>query len=166
MKHRLFLSLLFFAVSLVSVQYFLAQADAIPSEGIFTIESNVVNHINYTGQGVKIAVIDTGFDVTNTEISANIANYTSFRPDGDITAGNNIRHGTAVADIVLDVAPDAELYLYNYNSTNPTTFESMVDHIISLGDIDIITMSMYIPNVGPYDGTSRVLIYNCSELIM
>ena len=115
MKSRLFLSLLFFAVSLVSVQYVLAQADALTSEGVYTIESNVVNNINYTGQGVKVAVIDTGFNVTNPEISANIVNYTSFRSDGDITAGNNTKHGTAVSQIVVDVAPDVELYLYNHN---------------------------------------------------
>ena len=119
MKPRLFLSLLFFTVSVISVQYVLVQADALTSEGVYTIESDILNYLNYTGQGVKVAVIDSGFDVTNTEISANIVNYTSFRSDGSITGGS-ILHGTAVADIVLDVAPDAELYLYNFNSTNQT----------------------------------------------
>jgi hypothetical protein len=38
----------------------------------------------------------------------------SFRADGDITGGGEV-HGTACAEIVHDVAPDAELYLISYD---------------------------------------------------
>ena len=157
MKSKLFLLLAFFAVSLFTIDYASNAYAQITSQGTYTIESNVVNNLNYTGQGVKVAVIDGGFNVTDSEISANIANYTSFRSDGNIApSGLPTDHGTAVAQIVVDVVPDVELYLYNYNYDNSTTFETMVDHIIQRGDIEIATMSMFIPHVGLYDGTSSV----------
>ena len=152
MKPKLFLPIVLFAISFIVIDSAFAQSTV--SEGVYTIESNVVNNINYTGQGVKVAVIDTGFNVTNPEISANIVNYTSFRSDGDITAGNNTKHGTAVSQIVVDVAPDVELYLYNFGLF--TNFDDTVDHIISLGDIDIVTMSGSFFGAGPYDGTSDI----------
>ncbi len=129
-----------------------AHASHITSQGVQTIESDFVNGMGYTGQGVNIAVIDIGFNVTNLEIAPNIANHTSFRYTPDITAGGSTDHGTGVAEIVLDVAPNASLYLYNFNTGK---FAEMVDHIIERGDIDIVTMSMYIPRIGPYDGTSE-----------
>ena len=140
-------------MSLVTVEYFLAQSYATTSQGSYTVESNVVNTINYTGQGVNIAVVDIGFDVNNTDISPNIVNYTSFRFDNNIAHGN-IDHGTKVAEIILDVAPDANLYLYNYYGT--TSFVNMVDHIIDRGDIDVISMSLSrFGPVGPFNGTSE-----------
>ena len=88
MKHNLFLIIVFVAISLVTTEYLLAQSYATTSQGTYTVESNVVNNINYTGQGVNVAVIDLGFDVNNTEISSNIVNYTSFRSDNDIASYN------------------------------------------------------------------------------
>ena len=98
MKHNLFLIIVFVAISLVTTEYLLAQSYATTSQGTYTVESNVVNNINYTGQGVNVAVIDLGFDVNNTEISSNIVNYTSFRSDNDIAYGNT-NHDTSVSQI-------------------------------------------------------------------
>jgi subtilisin family serine protease len=64
-----------------------------------------------TGKGVKVAVIDGGF-----------AGYTSRQASGDLPSnvvtrdfcGGDLleeQHGTAVAEIVHEMAPDAELYL-------------------------------------------------------
>ena len=123
------------------------------SQGVRIIGADDVHETGNTGQGVKIAVIDLGFDINNPEIAANIVEAISFRSDGDITGGVNINHGTAVSEIVVDVAPDAQLFLYNVQ------FElellNAIDFIINNRDIDIISMSLG-TNVGPEDGTSDI----------
>ncbi|GEM_PF-2131031 len=123
------------------------------SQGVRIIGADLVHEAGNTGQGVKVAVIDLGFDVNNPEIAANIVEAISFRFDGDITAGGNTDHGTAVSEIVVDVAPDAQLFLYNVQ------FElellNAIDFIINNRDIDIISMSLG-TNVGPEDGTSAI----------
>ena len=61
--------------------------------------------------------MDFGFegyeDLLGTELPEKVT-VKSFRGDGDITGGGEI-HGTGCAEIVHDVAPDAELYLVNYD---------------------------------------------------
>ena len=137
-------------------------AGTVTSEGTTVIGSDLLNTAGYTGDGVKVAVIDTGFDVTNPEISGNIAEYRSFSSSG--IAGSDIDdsdHGTAVAEIIVDIAPDAELYLYNIKTD--VEFLHLVDHIIDRRDIDIVSMSLgWFNDVGPADGTT-VLAQKVSE---
>ena len=85
----------------------------ITSEGVSVIQSNIVNSRGNTGQGIKVAVIDSGFDTSDPEISSNILETNSFRSDNNISPSGSTDHGTATAQIVVDVAPDVELHLYN-----------------------------------------------------
>ena len=130
-----------------------AYANSISSQGVYVIESNVVNDVGYTGQGIKVAVIDSGFNITDAEIASNIVETRSFPANYDIAASGNTGHGTSTAQIVVDVAPDVELHLYNFRSTTHD-FPDLVDYIINRTDIDIVTLSMSIFNTGHYDGTS------------
>ena len=129
--------------------------DALVSQGVAVIGSDLVNHDGYTGKGVKIAVIDTGFNIYNPEIADNISGYRSFvYPDLNI-AGDDHRHGTGVAEIIVDVAPDVELYLYNIN--NVIGFLNLADHILERGDIDAVSMSLgFLNTIGPTDGTNVI----------
>ncbi len=78
----------------------------------------------------------------------------SFDSHDGIT-GFDTDHGTASAEVIADVAPDADLYLYN--SRTDVEHLNMVDHIIARGDIDIVSMSMaWAGNAWPADGTNRV----------
>ncbi len=52
----------------------------------------------------------------DTEISSNINETRSFRSSGDIAPAGRTSHGTATAQIVVDVAPGVELHLYNVDS--------------------------------------------------
>jgi len=129
----------------------------IVSEGAAVISSNLLNNAGITGQNVKVAVLDLGFDITDPEISGNIVESISFRGDGDITGGSdaNKNHGTATSQIVVDVAPDVELFLYN--SATGVEFLSMVDFILNNRQIDIFSISAgFFNNVGPIDGTSII----------
>ena len=131
--------------------------DHVTSEGTQIIRSDLINSVGHTGRNVKIAVIDLGFDIHNSEIARNVSSYQSFwEPRHSIENQNELqtKHGTAVAEIVLDVAPDAQLYLYDVNTQ--VGFLNMLDQIIARGDIDIIIMSLGWYNVGPLDGTSAI----------
>jgi len=120
------------------------------SEGVSTINADNVQGWGYAGSGVKVAIVDVGFDIYNSEIVGNIVEAKSFRADGDIAAGGNSQHGTACAEIVLDVAPDAELYLYNLETD--VEFLNAVDYAINKG-VDIISASVGWKDGVPTDGT-------------
>ncbi|HJH27214.1 MAG TPA: hypothetical protein C5S37_10740, partial [Methanophagales archaeon] len=104
-----------------AVQYIRRPLKAYPlitSEGVSVINADKLHARGIKGDDVKIAVIDAGFKgyATNPEIpSANIVEVKSFRADGDITGGGE-EHGTACAEPVLDVAPSAKLYLFNFET--------------------------------------------------
>ncbi len=124
------------------------------SEGTGVIGSIIANHDGYTGDGIKVAIIDEGFDIYNPEISKSIVDYQSFASAYDIS-GYDSDHGTAVAEIVVDIAPNAELYLYNVETA--IELLNLLDYLIDRGDIDVITMSLGWDNeLGPADGTSML----------
>ena len=88
---------------------------AVTSEGLQSTSTNVWQALGYRGRGVKIGVIDGSF-----------ARYTLRQSTGDLpqnlitvdfcggqllSEANDGVHGTAVAEIVYDLAPEASLYL-------------------------------------------------------
>lgn len=126
----------------------------VTSEGADLIGADVANASGYTGKGVKVAVIDGGFDIYDHEIAGNIAGYEPFYFGYGI-GGDDSKHGTASAEIIVDVAPDVQLYLYTVYTD--VEFLNLVDHIIDRGDIDIVSMSMsWAWNAEPTDGTSAM----------
>ena len=128
----------------------------ITSEGTRIIGSDLMNDAGYDGSGIKVAIIDSGFDITNPEIAGNIVEHRSFWAGGTI-AGDTLRHtqhGTAVAEIIVDMAPDVDLYLYNFGTG--VEFLNLVDHLINLGDVNVVSMSRGLPGAGPIDGTGTI----------
>lgn len=85
---------------------------AVEGEGVVASNAAVAHREGDRGAGVKIGIIDAGF-----------AQYTLRQLAGDLPSGSAIKtknycgdfeqsvHGTAVAEIVHEVAPAAELYL-------------------------------------------------------
>jgi subtilisin family serine protease len=130
-------------------------SDTTVGKGVKCINADKQHNLGTTGKGVKVAIVDHGFegyeDLLGTELPENVT-VMSFLADGDITGGGII-HGTACAEIVHDVAPDAELYLVNYRYAYQ--LEEIVDYLISEG-VDIISHSAG-GTAGRFDGTD----YNC-----
>jgi subtilisin family serine protease len=138
---------------------------AIPNEnfntsgGLEILNADMLHNASVTGKGIKVAIIDGAFlrhddclkDVTN-KSNKSFAKYV------DITGGRmwdyeDRVHGTACAEIVHQVAPDAELFLVNYLYIDELA--EAVKHLIINESVDIITRSCGYP-MGLFDGTDEV----------
>ena len=107
------------------------------SEGVSRIGALANHSAGVKGQGVKVAVIDGGFKRAD-KLSRDMPGFwwVDFTGEG-IYAGDSV-HGTACAEIIHDVAPEAELYLYK--TGDMVDFENAKDRCIRNG-IDIINYS-------------------------
>ena len=150
------------------VQYVKAPYPVVPAQGSNAPSTGVASQIHganmwhaagLTGQGIKVGIIDMGFD-----------NYTATQGQGEVpvpvAAGCFVRygtanalgvcagggaHGTAVAEAVIDVAPDVDIYLAQVNS--PIGEVSAARWLVNQG-VHIINRSLAITWEGPGDGTS------------
>ena len=117
------------------------------SEGLARIRAFAHHAAGAKGQGVKVAVIDFGFkgaDTLRDDIPARRW-YRDYTPG--IYAGT--AHGTACAEIIHDVAPEAELYLYKV--ADEVDLENAKDRCIHNG-VAIVNYSATWVNEGFGDG--------------
>ncbi len=136
-------------------------ANVLKSEGVEFIQADIPQIEGYSGKGVNVAVIDLAFDVTNSEITdrVNEQNIHLFRtnlgenlPIEGIRGSGDEIHGTAVAEIILDVAPEIDLHLYTIGTE--VEFLNAIDYILTRDkEVDLIAMSLGWPNYTS-DGTS------------
>ena len=132
---------------------------SVTSQGVAAHAANAWHAAGYTGAGVKVGVIDSGFEgisaLIGSELPSNVVArcYTDvgvFTSNlADCENGND--HGTAVSETLLDIAPDAALYIAMPESRGD--MRSAVDWLISQ-DVDVINRSVSSTWDGPGDGTS------------
>lgn len=71
----------------------------------------------YTGDGVIVAVVDTGVDLDHSDLQVNIASDgVDFSNDGQLNANDNNGHGTHVAGTIAAVKDDAGMHGVAYNA--------------------------------------------------
>lgn len=117
------------------------------SEGVETMGADELHEHGVNGSDVTIAVLDTHFDPDNPKYEEMVVDE---YPDNSVYKDESGLHGTASAEVVADVAPDAELVLVSVWEGN---IFSAVDYLQDI-DVDVATMSMsYGPTLGPLDGT-------------
>ena len=130
------------------------------SQGVEVHGAPLWHALGFTGEGVKVGVIDTGFSglsgLLGTELPASVAArcYAGMgRPTSRLSACDNEGdfHGTAVAEALLDVAPDVSLYIAD--ARTPCDMASAVDWMTAHG-VQVINFSASFPWDGPGDGTS------------
>ena len=138
-----------------------AQELAYVTEGKNALNSNAEawHAVGLTGKGVKIAILDTGFTgyttLYNTELPPSTRIHTrSFRADGNLQVS---QHGRQVAEIVYDMAPDAELWLVSVSTD--LEFNEAMDWLITQ-NVDIINVSIGWTNYDDGDGNSSTGINN------
>ena len=106
----------------------------------------------FRGAGAKVAIADLGFDTYWNQLGSELPENViarSFRTDNDITGGGDA-HGTAAAEVVHDVAPEATLYLVNFGSE--VELGNAVDWLIAEG-VHVISSSVGWPGTAYGDGT-------------
>lgn len=128
------------------------------SQGVGLHGSLGWNAGGFGGAGVKVGVIDVGFDGFDLLIGTELTqpHMRCYRLVGD--PGTNIsdcdritEHGTAVSETLLDVAPQAELYIANPQSN--LDLHNTVEWMMSEG-VSVINHSVGWTWEGPGDGTS------------
>ncbi len=150
---------------LASVRYLRLPRKAIPfviSEGVEKTDADEWQTIiSYRSpENVKVCILDLGFQGYNallgTELPSSVRTR-SFRVDGDLYASD---HGTACAEIVHDMAPDAEIWLVNFstdvehhNAVNWIIEQRMADEDQK---VDIISCSVGWLNSGAGNGTGLI----------
>ncbi|MDH3576158.1 MAG: S8 family serine peptidase, partial [Desulfobacteraceae bacterium] len=129
----------------------------VTSEGVDLTEADMYHNAGYTGSGVKIAVFDVGFiglsgAILNDELPNNVVKVDcTVQPcnSNNPSIENTSNHGTAVAEIIHDMAPGATLYLIKV--TDGMDLEDAKNFAVNNG-ISIINMSLVVPNTNFYDG--------------
>jgi len=90
----------------------------------------------------------------------------SFRSDGDITGGGDGSgagaEGTALLEVVHDLAPGADLFFANAATT--MELGQAQDWLADTVGVDVILDDLAAFNVGPYDGTSSVSLKTSSQV--
>jgi len=119
------------------------------SQGVAASNANAWHAAGFTGSGVKVAVIDSFQD------------YTLAQAQGDLPASITVygsldfssRHGTAVAEIIYDMAPGVLLTF-----ASPSSVTEMAAFIVALAAAGnkIISSSMGFYNAEPGDGTGVI----------
>ena len=127
---------------------------AVSGEGVAAIGADAYHAAGITGSGVKIAIIDLGFSGLSQAQARGDIPYSVVQKDftgTGLTTG--ITHGTAVAEIVHEVAPDAKLYLIKI--ADEVDLDQAVTYCLNNG-IDIINHSLGWYNTNFYDGTGTI----------
>ncbi len=104
-----------------------------------------------TGKGVKVGVLDLGFGGYEELLGRELPENVTIEAFGDPFNLDTEVHGTACAEIVHEMAPDAELYLAYYDGSD-VAMGLAVDWLISQG-VDIISNSTGSNGLTPMDGT-------------
>ena len=134
------------------------------SQGVQAHLSAAWNQAGFSGQGIKVGVIDSDFGFNDfmglmgTELPStvqarcytDVGRFTSNLSDcGNAILGDN--HGTVVAETVMDIAPEASLYIATVWS--PGDLQTATDWMVSQG-VSVIASSLAFNFDGPGDGTS------------
>ena len=126
------------------------------SEGVKVTGADVWQAGGITGKGVKVGVIDGSFNQYRQVLqSAQVATKT-FRVDGlieEASVTDDSIHGTACAEIVHEMAPDAALFLVATDT--PGSFVNAVNYLVKTVGVSVITTSVGW-NVYQLNGTSVV----------
>lgn len=115
------------------------------------------HQLGYRGQGVKIAVLDTGFEGWRQYLGKGLSKQVttrSFRADGNLEARAS-QHGILCAEILHTLAPDAEILLANWDTETPATFLQAVRWAKDQG-ARVLTCSVIMPSWSDGEGGGAI----------
>jgi hypothetical protein len=127
----------------------------VTTEGLAAMNGPAWIAAGFTGQGVKVGIIDIGFGGYSERAGGELppAGMIHLHTFGDTRLDSSVIHGTAMAEIIHDIAPDAELYLAIIDTD--IDFAQAVDWMTGQG-VEVVSMSLGWYFSGPGDGTGYV----------
>ncbi|MBI3962301.1 MAG: S8 family serine peptidase, partial [Deinococcus sp.] len=140
-------------------------AGSVTSQGDAVLRADDLRAEGFNGSGIKIGVISDGvFGLATSQASSDLPSVVttrSFRADGDITAGldpgSKGSEGTAMLEIIHDLAPGAQLFFANFlTSLEFIAAQDWLANDAGGNGVDIIVDDIAFFNVGAYDGSSAV----------
>ena len=134
------------------------QPAVVTSEGVYAVGANQFQgKVGYrmAGEGANVVVLDEGFagydSLLGTELPENVT-VKSFRADGNLSTSP---HGTACAEVIHDVAPNANLTLVNF--ATDVEHHNAVNWINSqTPKLEILSNSLSWFNAGDGKGTGPI----------
>ncbi len=137
-----------------------APAYQLALESLPVINATAWQEAGFTGQGMRVGILDFGFDKYKSELGNELPDASMITARSFITGveidQSGIEHGTAVAEIIHAIAPDAELVFAAY-ATDAEFFEA-VDWLVSQ-NVQIINHSgggAYGPRNGTGDDVQTI----------
>ncbi|MCA9949266.1 MAG: S8 family serine peptidase [Anaerolineales bacterium] len=126
----------------------------VTTEGLAVMNANAWHNAGFVGGGVKIAIIDSGFqgypNLLGSELPANVTVKNFVDGESDSQVNGTTPHGTACAEIIHDTAPAAQLFLVKINTD--LDLEQAINYLQGQG-INVISTSIGWYNITPGDGT-------------
>ena len=130
-----------------------AHAKETTSEGYDATMTQDWHTDGVTGKGATVAIVDVGFrgyeDLLGTELPSSVT--TDFSRGDDAATD----HGVAVAEVIHDFAPDADLVLASFGTD--VEFCSLMEDLVAEA-VDVINGSIGFDNVWHADGTSSLSV--------
>lgn len=128
------------------------------SSGVHIINADSLHNRNIRGENVTVGIIDSDFRISHPSIARSVGAYRMF--------GNtsNWQHGTAVASVVIDTAPNAELHLASIGPTTTTEeYAKAVEWLLRSGADIIIDAGSYYAQPGDGTGEISQIVSNASS---
>jgi len=119
------------------------------SEGVDLMFAQDWAAVGLDGDGVRVAILDVGFTGYEALLGVELPDAVETHFIGDY---NGTEHGTAVAEIIHDIAPAAELVFYSFETE--VEFLSACEQIQDNGEY-LVNASIGFDNVWHADGTSE-----------
>lgn len=96
-----------------------------PPVSAFQTYAEDLHKLGYRGQGITVAVVDSGVDLSDPETAKAVTGGQSLVPGGDPgDVQDQIGHGSLVTRIILTIAPEAKIYPVRiFGNTGATTEE-------------------------------------------
>jgi len=127
---------------------------ALASNALMAMGASRWHDLGYLGQGIRVGVIDLGYlgyqDLMGSELPSSIETGSFVDGQEGLSVDRGTRHGTAVAEIIHDVAPESDLFLARIATT--VDLVEAVEWLLSR-EVDVICTSLGWFDVSPGDGT-------------
>lgn len=130
------------------------QRGVIQGQGVNVTLANEWQAQGITGKGIKVGILDLGFGGYKDLLGRELPDNVTVEVFGDPYNFEEEVHGTACAEIVHEMAPDAELYLAYYDGSD-VAMALAIEWLKSQG-VDIISNSTGSNGLTPMDGSGFI----------